>query len=380
MDEKTESRRRFLVNTAYIALCVAIYYVFFRYVIYEIMPFFIALMMALLFNRPVNAISEKLKLPRKGTALVVLLLFYIVLVSVASVGITKALVAVISYISRMPQIYEASIAPAIQRIMQFYSEDLGSLIPGDEIYVEQIFGNIQTSLGDLIRSLSMRLLSFAQGLVVGAPTTLLSSLFCVLSTIFISMDYPNIEYFMLHQFSENGRNIIRDARSYISNSFVKLIGSYIVIMSITMIELMISLSFIGQPDAKLIAFVVALFDVMPALGTGGIMIPWALICLINGNTVKAAELFCIYAFITVVRNILEPKIVGESIGLHPVLMLMSLFLGVRIFGGLGILIMPFTLIVIKKLNDSGRIGLYRSTYYSREEESDTDEQYQSSAF
>ena len=71
-------------------------------------------------------------------------------------------------------------------------------------------------------------------------------------------------------------------------------------------------------------------------------------------------LLCIYLFVTVVRNIIEPKLVGHRVGLHPVLMLISMFIGGTVLGPLGIVIMPFMMIVIKNLNDTGKIHVYKN--------------------
>lgn len=98
------------------------------------------------------------------------------------------------------------------------------------------------------------------------------------------------------------------------------------------------------------------------------MIPWVVIELLQGHYALGAKLFFLYAIITVVRNILEPKIVGESIGLHPVLLLISIYVGGTILGPMGIVIMPFTLIVIKKLNDAGHIHVFRSDYLADKNE------------
>ena len=98
------------------------------------------------------------------------------------------------------------------------------------------------------------------------------------------------------------------------------------------------------------------------------MIPWVVIELVQGNVMLGVKLLLLYAFITVVRNILEPKIVGESIGLHPVLLLISIYVGGTILGPMGIIIMPFTLIVIKKLNDAGHIHVFRSEYLADKDE------------
>ena len=101
---------------------------------------------------------------------------------------------------------------------------------------------------------------------------------------------------------------------------------------------------IGEPDFDtpevIKAAAIALMDIMPILGTGGIMIPWAVISLVLGYTKLGLELFLIYGIVTVVRNYVEPKIVGAQLSLHPIITLVSMFIGLRLFGFWGLFGLP----------------------------------------
>ena len=99
-------------------------------------------------------------------------------------------------------------------------------------------------------------------------------------------------------------------------------------------------SIIGVKYQFIIAAFIAVFDIMPVLGTGGIMIPWAIASLILGNTARGIELFVIYVIVTAIRNYVEPKIVGVQLGLHQIVTLVSMFIGLRLFGFLGLFGLP----------------------------------------
>src|SRR5699024_9383370 len=119
------------------------------------------------------------------------------------------------------------------------------------------------------------------------------------------------------------------------------------------VELAIGLSIIGVDRAVLIALGIAVFDILPVLGTGGIMLPWAAIRALAGDYRMAISLFVVYLIITVIRNIIEPKIVGQQIGLHPVVTLISMFVGLQLFGAVGLFGLPITLSLLRNLNDNG---------------------------
>ena len=130
-------------------------------------------------------------------------------------------------------------------------------------------------------------------------------------------------------------------------------------MTITFVELAVGLTVIGVENSVLIAFLIALFDILPVLGTGGIMIPWTILTALQGDYALALGLLLVYLFVTVVRNILEPKIVGGQIGVHPVVTLAGMFVGAQLFGVLGLFGFPIGLSLLRHLNESGAIKVFR---------------------
>ena len=138
-------------------------------------------------------------------------------------------------------------------------------------------------------------------------------------------------------------------------------------MCITFVELSIGLSIIGIERAMLVALLIAIFDILPVLGTGGIMIPWVILSALGGDLPQALALLVLYVIITVIRNIIEPRIVGAQIGLHPVLTLMSMFVGNHLFGIVGLFGLPILLSLLRYLNDNGTISLFPVSALGRSE-------------
>ena len=110
----------------------------------------------------------------------------------------------------------------------------------------------------------------------------------------------------------------------------------------------------------LIALGICIFDILPVAGSGGILIPWAIVSLIMGNTAQAIGLIVIYVIITVIRQYIEPKIVGDSLGVNPLITLAGLYFGLKLFGVLGMFIVPILIMTIKAFNDTGRISLWKT--------------------
>lgn len=138
------------------------------------------------------------------------------------------------------------------------------------------------------------------------------------------------------------------------------IRSYALIMSITFVELAVGLTLIGVKNSVLIAFVIAVFDILPVLGTGRDHDPLDGDHRGDGGIPGwPSGLLVVYLVITVIRNIIEPKIVGSQIGLHPVVTLVSMFAGAQLFGVLGLFGFPIGLSLLGYLNDTDTIRIFK---------------------
>ena len=140
--------------------------------------------------------------------------------------------------------------------------------------------------------------------------------------------------------------------------------AYGLIMFITFCENFLGLTIlnlIGVADNSyvfVISIGIAVFDILPVAGSGGILIPWALVSLVTGNIGQCIGLLILYAVITVIRQYIEPKIVGNSLGVHPLVTLAGLYFGLKLFGFMGMFIVPICVMTLKAFNDAGRIHLY----------------------
>ena len=361
MPENNEYNKKkdFLIKALYFAVCLAIYYVIFRYVIYIAWPFAIALLLALISRKPTLFISKKLHIPEKGAAAIITLLLYLLIAGVGTLVVVQAIWAIINWSTGLPALYNNRVVPALEETFEWMRSWTDNN-PEIASYLTQLGDTIIDKLSSLIGWISSKAVSFATGFAVGVPKAIIGTIFMVISSFFISMDYDRISKFFMAQFTPNQQQIIVSSKEYLGTSIFKLLWSYFLIMTITFIELNIGLRILHIPSPTIVALVIAIFDILPALGTGGIVIPWFVIEFILGNTKLGIGLAIMYIVITVVRNVIEPKIVGENIGIHPVLMLMSIYLGAVVLGPLGIIIVPFTLVVVRKLNDAGLVNFFKT--------------------
>ena len=369
MDERLERKKNTLINAAYYALLLGVYIVFFRYVIYRIMPFFIAVLVAFMLSGPATKLAKKLRIPRRGIAAVLVFIFYAAIGSLLTLLIIRIVWAVGNWAEQFPEWYAENLEPFFANVLEWYEGFAVNLNPELAGYLDDLSDQILSSGMEIANYLASFVIRATRSVVMSIPGTLVGIVFCIIGSFFITMDFPQISHFIMAQLNEDGKTIAVKTREYLVNGLGKICSSYAKIIGITFVELLIGLSIIGiRPlnNAARYAIVIALFDILPVVGVGTVLIPWTIIELVRGNIIYGVEVFALYLVIYVVRQFIEPRIVGKTVGISPILMLISIFVGVTLLGPLGLVTLPFTLIVVKNLNDTGYIHLFKSDYLTDE--------------
>jgi predicted PurR-regulated permease PerM len=144
-----------------------------------------------------------------------------------------------------------------------------------------------------------------------------------------------------------------------SDTVLRYLRGYLKIMLVTFVELSIGLTILGVSNSIATAFEIAIFDILPVFGSGGILLPWALFQLLSGNMFVGIGLVILYGAITVIRNFIEPKIIGDQLGLNPVISIISIYLGFVWIGVAGMILMPISVQIAISLHKKGIIRLYK---------------------
>lgn len=354
-----EDRKKFIINFFYFIIVGFIIYIAFKYGIFWFMPFIIGFLVAYLLKPLINFLSYKLRINRKIIAVLSVFLFYGTVGTLFVLLCIKIFVYSKEIFYKMPYIYSTNIEPYIVVLFENIESSISSLDPTMMQSLKDITQTLSQSIGTFVSKVSYGALAVISSIAGSVPSVFIGILLSIISSFFIAIDYPKITEFIMRQLPHKVRSIVVDMKEYISITVFKFIKAYTILITITFIELSIGLSILGINNAITIAALIAIIDIMPVLGTGGIMIPWSIIELVKGNVSLSIGLIIVYIIITIIRNILEPKIVGKQVGLPPLLILMSMFIGVKIFGFLGLFILPITMIIIKNLNDNGKINLFK---------------------
>lgn len=378
MINKVEKRKNAIINVAFIAMILGLIYIFFKYCFTIAAPFLLSFFFAVLLQKPLRWLDKKTK--RKchtfWSIILVIISLLIILGPVITIIslIAKEVIGFASYL-----IGQLNDLPAFLATLEKEILDLLDFLP-DGIYTtvsDTISDFFSRTINNFdLNSLGIDMKSITNGLTTGVsgiysvvkniPSALIAIVIGIVAWIFFTKDYNYIVNFIKLQLPEGKKNLLSEIKQIFSKTILKMIRAYGLIMFITFCELFLGLSILNLTGIMnnsyvvIIAVAIAIFDILPVAGSGGILIPWAVISLVLGNFSQAIGLIVIYIIISIIRQYIEPKIVGSSLGVHPIVTLAGLYFGLKLFGFLGMFIVPITIMAIKAFNDAGRIHLYNS--------------------
>lgn len=315
-----------------------------------ILPFLLGLIIALLAQRPINFLSKNLKLKRGLVGLLIVLLIFGGLVTIITfiiIGIVNELISLSTllsnYIINLPsQGYNIG-----DIISSYYHSIDPSVIDAIKGFTDKIFTGSFTAAKFVI--------SLLLDLLKSLPGILMLILFTLIASIYIAIDLPRLKEKFFSLFSEehgsSARNIIFQSNKMISNYF----RAYMILISITFVETYIGTSILKFKYSLLLALATSISDALPVFGPGAVLIPTGIGYIITGSYVKGIGTLIIYLIITVVRQILEPRIVSSSLGVYPLAILAAIFIGLKAHGFTGMVFTVFYVIFYVVLD---RVGLF----------------------
>ena len=380
-----ERKRKAIINTVYYGMLILGAALAIRFGLGLFLPIILAFIFAALLQRPKNYLVKKTFL-KKGAAAVLCVFFGISLVAllISLVGVrvageikgfidyiiirlqdinslvTAIETAVYSFIARLPDFIEGTLKESTEALFTGIREYLA----GQTAEVPEQIG----SLGSLFNlSWITKPLSGVVSTASKVPSFLIAFLVSVITTCFMTADYDVITDFINAQLSEKRRDDFVRAKTLLKSSLGKMGKAYLLIMLVTFSEMLIGLSVLkllgifNSSYIVIISVATAVVDIIPVLGTGTVLIPWAIVCLIMSNYPMAIGLGILYGVITVIRQVVEPKLVAGQLGLPPFVTISAIYIGLKTMGVLGMFIAPVMVIMLKLLNDEGIIHLWKTS-------------------
>lgn len=325
-----------------------------------IIPFLVGWLIAYMMNPLVNLLQRRGRMPRWLAVTITLILLLAIFLGLITLAVTN-IVLEINDLSLYIQnnlnqwktdmtdfINSDSIQNIINRVISIYNEN--------PVYKDTINSNL-TSYGktatDFLAYMAKFLLDGLLKLFSSLPTLATIIIVALLASFFISNDWLKLKG-KLHAWTPD--MIIKPTIVVWGNLQKALFGyvrAQLILISITAVFVMVGLLILGAPYAITIGFLIGLVDLLPYLGTGTVMVPWIIIEFIQHDYYMGIGLSVLYGIILVARQILEPKVLATSIGLEPLPTLMAMYIGLKLFGFLGLIIGPVSFLLISTFHQSG---------------------------
>jgi sporulation integral membrane protein YtvI len=206
---------------------------------------------------------------------------------------------------------------------------------------------------------SQTLLELLRRLAQSSPDVLLFLATAGIGSYFCSAGYPRILAFLAAQIPQGLKKRLSGMEGSLKESFGGWLRAQLMLMGLTFFELLLAFLLLRVKNAVGLAAVTALIDALPVFGTGAVLIPWALVCLLLGHVGRGLGLLAAWLVITLVQNAAQAKFLGDQIGLAPLASLMAVYVGWRICGVGGMILFPVLLAMAQQLNDRGVLHLWR---------------------
>lgn len=376
MNPKVAKRRDFLIDLVYVMAIIGLVYVFFKYCFSIAAPFLLSFFFAVILQRPLGWLDKKTKNKMHSFWSIVLVLLCVAIILGPVISIIAALFREIgNFISFLGEqlndlpTFLVTLQNEILKAIKFLPDSIYTSVSES---ITQFFGNLindfdVSKLGINMSSITSGLsngISGVYSVVKNIPSILISVVIGVIAWILFTKDYKKVVKFIKLQLPDKHKNLLSETKKIFSSTILKMCRAYGLIMFITFCENFLGLTILNLIGVMknsyvfVIAICIAVFDILPVAGSGGILIPWSLIALVSGNVGQCVGLLILYAVITVIRQYIEPKIVGDSLGVNPLVTLAGLYFGLKLFGFMGMFIVPICVMTLKAFNDAGRIHLY----------------------
>ena len=337
---------RFIRSTLF-CLCLLGWVVFlFRVVFPATLPFWLGLGVAFVLKPAALFLSRCLGIRRRKVAFVLLMVFYL-LAGLLLWACGAALIAALAdFFQYLPALFTDTIQPFFHQCALGLGNLLSRFSPPAAHDLAEKYTELIQGLAGSLGSLSAKALSAGTAVAGKVPFWLLTVVFSVFCSVLISLDYSQVTSALLKPFPHEIRQLLLRCRAFLGDTLLKLLRAYAILGLITFGELWLGFFLLGISRSAALGALFAVLDFLPLLGTGIFLVPWGLLELMAGHLTLGAGLLILYGIISVVRQALEPALVGNSVGLPPLVTLTAMYAGMSLLGFWGLLAAPAVLMLL----------------------------------
>ncbi len=336
----------------FLIIYTIVFFIFFGTINYTL-PFVLALLCALILKKPTKYIIQKFNLRTSSASLITTIIFFTIIILFLSFAIA-ILTGEAIQLGKNTQLYisknSSNIYESFEKLQKYYQ----NLDPYIINAVEKNFANSITKISNMTVSVTGKIVSLLISVLASIPYIIMVVLFTLLTTYFFTKDIASAPKRILNILPESKANKVWYVYLETKRMLGNYLWSYMLIIGVTFIETIIVFLVFKVKYAIILSFICAIVDILPIFGIGIIYIPLAIIySFLFQNYITAFGIIASYVLISIIRQIIEPKIVSSSLGINPVAVLAALFIGLKANGVSGMFFCIFLVVfynIFKKVN------------------------------
>lgn len=197
------------------------------------------------------------------------------------------------------------------------------------------------------------------GLTRILPGLLIGIIVWVVASVLLTTEYDRIKALVCGFLPQRLTDMMGKVGTWGGRAIGKLVRAYALLLIITFAELSVGLWLLKIPHVLPIAAMIAVVDLLPILGVGTVLIPWGIILILSGQAGTGGGLLALYLVIAIVRHILEPRLVSRQLGLHPLVTLLSMYVGLQTIGLAGVLLFPLAALIVRQICRGNRLAILK---------------------
>lgn len=342
MEER--ARKSFLINLIYFLTVGVLIFIICRFMLEYLMPFIIGAVIAWAVQKPAVFIAGKIRVKSSVCAAILAAAVFLAAAALC-MGAVAFLVNSAGRFFEDISLYAKSAAEFFKKLGGRL-ENFFTALPDEFVSAGKIM--LENALGGISERITSAISGFAGAVVKSTPGFLISCIVAAVSSCYIAADYTGLIKFFRSMCGRKIYGNILKVKTIFTESILSFIKGYSLLMLITFAELAAGFYILKIKNALFLALLIAFIDILPVLGTGTVLLPWAATELLMKNTYLGIGLIILYVLITLIRNFAEPKIIGGQIGINPLFTLLSMFVGIKLFGFIGMFVLPIALIIVFK--------------------------------
>lgn len=322
-----------------------------------LLPFVLAWGLSLAVAPAANALAEKTRVRRKVWAVLLLVLTLGLLIAGISAGVARGIRELEELLAAL--LAEGDFAGSGESGEAF--DWFGKITAGVglfrraevgekyEMFREEFNAMVGEMLSSLAGALSAKLPGVAGKLISAMPSAFLFVLVTVIAGFYFCVEPGQVGKFLTAHLPRRLAEKIPSLRARAKAVSLRYLRAYLLILFVTFVQLFIGFLILRVRYAFLLSLLVAVVDFLPVLGVGTVLVPWAIIALLRKNFYLGFGLLILFAAVTVLRQIIEPRLIGKSLGVHPLAALIAGYAGWRWFGLLGMALGPVAVLAVSAI-------------------------------